>query len=1033
MSWLDLVLRYDTSLDAINALVLLLLGSLLWALSREVLADATWAKWLGLAFVVLGAKYCVDVGAELIRRHGLEEYATFRAESVVDLRLGAQCTPNAVQQPSPPRVCPPVVQAAVHGLPLIDPTARKQADFWFATQGIEESVTVVLSAVNTGMLAAAGLRLLGVLAPLLAWLSLLGTLIAGLGLVFTMGDLSGPWSLPDAIYSAAALIVLGAALWRSVGGESRGWVAWASLGACIGYSVLLLSDPLAPLAGFGNSSSFRPMLAAFSLPLKVILGGAALLLIFRDLVPFSTLPARKVLERISKERAQTFLTSSGVVRAVAETFQADLAEVLVWHPSVPPTSAEVERYSWLRARPEEDIETFVKQQDCVDHPAWESLEEGKPIFRSTSRLVSEGFGWLTRILPFRSSYRQATDGVPWPPDVWRPKGTLGTVPPACATFASTPVLHRGSVVGVIGLWWQRRRALSVTLRNRLSRVALDLGPLLQQHREEVAVDHCSKAMHEAGARCDGGGPRQRAAELSTRVLREAFGQIQVGIYIEAGFHAPWWHTHPRIPNEALLDGCPLERLRDDWTRQLRAEEPGREPASVLHLVELPLLWGSSEIPIGSMVLGVDTKKPCPDRTITWPNRWSRQTVSSLVVDAVHDAIIHETGAVLQRVVHVLHEGVPLFGGSWIDALSRELRPCGILWVISDRGGPVGCDDEGVAQWLSERAAMENGHWAEGVRSHPLRTPLDGAGTIVELPIPEMRERLWLGVERDGFGPELEAETPWRVFLDRVAATVSTFRLRVHAAVEVESENAKRRQQQAIVTAAALTAQVTHKIGNFAREIRDGAELLNRMQQDESLNLDATPRAVISSMYGSAIALGDTVRALLSVESFRDEGPTRVAAIVKQVEATHANEMALRSVKMIVEVAGDLVTTLPPAALFFALDNLITNAVTAFAGREGTIRLTARACGQRVECDIADDGPGVPKHLESRLFDIGASTKESGGWGLALVCQALTGRGAGVTLLRTSPEGTVFRLDLPAQVQASMAYPVTDTPSVGGIS
>ena len=74
-----------------------------------------------------------------------------------------------------------------------------------------------------------------------------------------------------------------------------------------------------------------------------------------------------------------------------------------------------------------------------------------------------------------------------------------------------------------------------------------------------------------------------------------------------------------------------------------------------------------------------------------------------------------------------------------------------------------------------------------------------------------------------------------------------------------------------------------------------------------------------------------------------------------------------------------------------------------------------AGGEKVLIRFEDTGPGIPPHYLSRLFDPFFTTKEIGqgvGLGLSIsygIIQKHLGR---IYVERTSPEGTVFVIELP---------------------
>lgn len=96
-------------------------------------------------------------------------------------------------------------------------------------------------------------------------------------------------------------------------------------------------------------------------------------------------------------------------------------------------------------------------------------------------------------------------------------------------------------------------------------------------------------------------------------------------------------------------------------------------------------------------------------------------------------------------------------------------------------------------------------------------------------------------------------------------------------------------------------------------------------------------------------------------------------------------------------------------------NLLRNAVEALAGRAGAqIEIIAERKGRIVSLVIADNGPGIPKTLQAKLFQPFATAARAGGSGLGLAIARDLARlhGGEMTLIATGPDGTQFRIDIP---------------------
>lgn len=132
-----------------------------------------------------------------------------------------------------------------------------------------------------------------------------------------------------------------------------------------------------------------------------------------------------------------------------------------------------------------------------------------------------------------------------------------------------------------------------------------------------------------------------------------------------------------------------------------------------------------------------------------------------------------------------------------------------------------------------------------------------------------------------------------------------------------------------------------------------------------------------------------------------------------------DDLAGRGVELTVEHGPDV----PPAMLDEgqirqSVLNLVRNAAEAVSGRgQGRVWIRTRTDDDWVVIEVADDGPGVPAELRSRLFDPFVSTKDGGtGLGLALTHQIVRDHGGSLTLEDDGP-GARFVIRLPRATRA----------------
>jgi signal transduction histidine kinase len=126
--------------------------------------------------------------------------------------------------------------------------------------------------------------------------------------------------------------------------------------------------------------------------------------------------------------------------------------------------------------------------------------------------------------------------------------------------------------------------------------------------------------------------------------------------------------------------------------------------------------------------------------------------------------------------------------------------------------------------------------------------------------------------------------------------------------------------------------------------------------------------------------------------------------------TLANTVAVTAVIApdLPEVKGD------PVLLEWALEVLTKNAIDALAGRGGRVSLPADHGDEpeSVVIRVADDGPGIPSEIRSRVFEPGFSTKQSGwGIGLSLAKRIVEENHGGKLVLANAEQGATFEIIL----------------------
>lgn len=154
----------------------------------------------------------------------------------------------------------------------------------------------------------------------------------------------------------------------------------------------------------------------------------------------------------------------------------------------------------------------------------------------------------------------------------------------------------------------------------------------------------------------------------------------------------------------------------------------------------------------------------------------------------------------------------------------------------------------------------------------------------------------------------------------------------------------------------------------------------------------------------ATELGD----LMLAASGGDERGCDLAAVASEVAAL----LSCDGVTITTGLPAGVRTTAPEPAVRHTLINLVGNAIRAMGDGGGLIDLCGgRSSWHGVWLEVADTGPGMDEATSRRLFDIGVG-RHGGGLGLAIGRRLIEQHGGTLTLERNSPEGCVFRLELP---------------------
>lgn len=211
--------------------------------------------------------------------------------------------------------------------------------------------------------------------------------------------------------------------------------------------------------------------------------------------------------------------------------------------------------------------------------------------------------------------------------------------------------------------------------------------------------------------------------------------------------------------------------------------------------------------------------------------------------------------------------------------------------------------------------------------------------------------------------------------------------------------------------AALGAAVT-KISHDLRNILATARLVSdRLGSSGDPEVKRTTPVLLAAIDRAVDLCSRTL-------DFTREGPPRLdrsrftlGALVEEVGAALPSRLD-GAAEWRMAGGGDIVVDADRDQLFRVLHNLGQNAFEAGATQ---VEIAAREDGRaRLMIEVADNGPGLPPRARDKLFEPFAGTGRAGGTGLGLAIarDLMRAHGGDIVLVRTTAEGTVFRLELP---------------------
>jgi PAS domain S-box-containing protein len=234
------------------------------------------------------------------------------------------------------------------------------------------------------------------------------------------------------------------------------------------------------------------------------------------------------------------------------------------------------------------------------------------------------------------------------------------------------------------------------------------------------------------------------------------------------------------------------------------------------------------------------------------------------------------------------------------------------------------------------------------------------------------------------------------------------------------------QSEKIASVGRMAAGVAHEINNPLSGIMIFAELLKENQKDSPQNLKDAQEIINQTLRCKKIV---TDLLEFSRQSVGKVSSFNVEELIHKSLNLFINQALFQDihVQRIIEedmpsMVGDM------GQLQQVLTNLFMNAADAMEGKGRlTIEATYDSSREHFILKVSDTGPGIPKDLQDKIFDIFFTTKPVGkgtGLGLSITKNIIHLHGGNIIVDSTPGNGTIFIIELPLGfVEQSVDEPI----------
>lgn len=563
---------------------------------------------------------------------------------------------------------------------------------------------------------------------------------------------------------------------------------------------------------------------------------------------------------------------------------------------------------------------------------------------------------------------------------------------------------------------------------QIREIANLISPAVQANRELAALDNMSIRFAEKQAE-EGTYSTEKAANIIADTLYDVFSPNTTQLQIDFGFSNlnPIYRTKPHhqhaeeqlkkeirgkkyeaFPTTFVDEGIVSHRL---LKKQLTAR------------VRETLSTSASETTIpdrlimGHLLLAVNESTDNYNQPALGTTYLHRKTASTLAGDAYLDFARDYYNDLLKRLGKDLsRKSVDV--ERWFELIKNTLKGAGLSWVVAGNitgRGELG-DEEGLYTLRNLDEFGTKGIRVDvgevGIVPYKLRGTESSAKNLLEVTLQSSEWYIWLGVNRAGFGPELEFSSPWRTFLVNLAqiADAALSRITLPERFQLNLEAA---QLQGIISAVVTTGTIIHQLSNMIQgQSSSSSHLLEALKLKKLTTDDENLEKIMYAMQSSAERMQDLFQSFTRLTNIDEHRPCRLKEAAYHAYKLFEVSLVRRRIEFDVDIPSSISIDVSFSVAALALANLVGNAKDA-VDRDGRICIEAEKDGDSVLCRVIDNGRGVPPDVRDHIFEARVTTKDTGtGLGLYLTYHSLNENGSSIELTKSDKTGSVFTIRFP---------------------